>query len=62
MFTSRHDQNGRASAHLPEAFEQALRRVKQTDEFNDAVTYAAELADCEFLFEISRSFIWAQGC
>jgi|GEM_PF-7013598 len=52
MNTSGHDQSNPAISHLPKAFEMALRRVNQRDGFNEAVSYAAELADCEFLFEI----------
>ncbi len=52
MYTSAHNQSNPAISHLPEAFELALRRVNQSDGFNEAVSYAAELADCEYLFEI----------
>ena len=52
MHTSGHNQSNPAISHLPKAFELALRRVNQSDGFSEAVSYAAELADCEFLFEI----------
>ena len=52
MNTSGHNQSNPAISHLPKAFELALQRVNQSDGFNEAVSYAAGLADCEFLFEI----------
>ncbi len=52
MFTSRQGQSTRQVSLLPRAFEQALLRVNQSVGFSEAVTHAAELADCEFLFEI----------
>jgi hypothetical protein len=52
MYTSGRNQSNPAISHLPKAFELALRSVNQNDGFYEAVSYAAELADCEFLFEI----------
>ncbi|MCP4182458.1 MAG: hypothetical protein GY761_03970 [Hyphomicrobiales bacterium] len=52
MYTSAHNQSNPAISHLPKAFELALRRVNHSDGFNEAISYAAKLADCEYLFEI----------
>ncbi len=46
---------------LPGAFEQALLRVNESDGFYDAVTYAAEQAGCEFLFEVPGSLFGQTG-
>ena len=52
MFFSSHDREPYSRSFLPDAFEQALLQVNENEGFGAAVTFAANQAGCEFLFEI----------
>ena len=52
MNYSHQNRNSDSHSFLPVAFGQALLHVNQTSGFYDAVSFAAEQAGCEFLFEV----------
>jgi hypothetical protein len=52
MNYSHQNQNSGSPSFLPVVFGQALLHVNQSSGFYDAVSFAAEQAGCEFLFEV----------
>jgi len=61
MFFSTRENANATPSFLPSAFEQALLRVNERDGFSDAVTFAAEQAGCEFLFEVPGTLFDQDG-
>ncbi|MCF6321984.1 MAG: hypothetical protein L3J32_09480 [Rhizobiaceae bacterium] len=61
MFFSSPENKNPPSSFLPSAFEQALLQVNERDGFSDAVTFAAEQAGCEFLFEVPGTLFDQDG-
>lgn len=61
MFFSSDYNETNSYSFLPGAFEQALLQVNEGDGFCDAVTFAAEQAGCEFLFEVPGSLFNQDG-
>lgn len=61
MFFPAQNANISTGSFLPRAFEQALLQVNRSDGFSDAVSFAAEQAGCEFLFEVPGSLFHQNG-
>ena len=61
MFFSPNNDDLYARSYLPGAFEEALLQVNERDGFCDAVTFAANQAGCEFLFEVPAELFDHRG-
>ena len=61
MFFSPNSNETVSNSFLPGAFESALLQVNEGDSFYDAVSYAAQQAGCEFLFEVPGSLFNQDG-